>query len=127
MRRVAITLLHAVLPAALFSQAASEPAAAQQRPAVIVTPGSEQTYRAAVQRFADGSPAASPGRAAAFQRSLGEALELSGAPLTNPRGQGVPARPVHDGQAYWIKVSAQADGSFSVLNGRNGFTKVYRR
>ena len=49
------------------------------------------------------------------------------APLTIARGQDVPPRPVHDGQAYWIKVSAQADGSFAVSNGRNGFTKVYRR
>jgi hypothetical protein len=49
------------------------------------------------------------------------------APLTNARGQGAPARPVHNGQAYWIKVSAQADGSFTVSNGRNGFTKAYRR
>jgi len=49
------------------------------------------------------------------------------APLANARGQGVPARPVHDGQAYWIKVSAQADGSFTVSNARNGFTKTYRR
>ncbi len=78
MRRTAVALLHAALPAALLAQVASEPAAAQQRPAVIVTPGSEQTYRVAVQRFADGSPTASPERAAAFRRSLGEALELSG-------------------------------------------------
>jgi TolB protein len=74
MRHTAVALLHA----ALLVQLASEPAAAQQRPAVIVTPGSEQTYRVAVQRFADDSPAASPERPAAFRRSLGEALEFSG-------------------------------------------------
>ncbi len=28
--------------------------------------------------------------------------------------------------AYWIKVSAQADGTFTVTNSRNGFTKTYR-
>ena len=49
------------------------------------------------------------------------------APMTNAREQVVPARPVHDGQAYWIKVSARSDGSFTVSNARNGFTKVYRR
>ena len=27
--------------------------------------------------------------------------------------------------AHWIKVSAAADGSFSVTNGRNGFSKSY--
>jgi beta-lactamase superfamily II metal-dependent hydrolase len=48
------------------------------------------------------------------------------APLTNPRrGAGAPPRPVHNGEAYWIKVSANADGSFTVTNNRNGFTKEY--
>jgi hypothetical protein len=28
--------------------------------------------------------------------------------------------------SYWIKVSAQQNGSFSVTNARNGFTKSYR-
>jgi hypothetical protein len=27
--------------------------------------------------------------------------------------------------AYWIKVSARADGSFTVTNSRNGFSKSY--
>jgi len=49
------------------------------------------------------------------------------APLTNPRrGDGAPPRPVHNGEANWIKVTARGDGSFTVTNGRNGFTKEYR-
>jgi competence protein ComEC len=32
----------------------------------------------------------------------------------------------HNGKAYWIKVSAQLDGSFMVTNGRTGFSKTYR-
>ena len=48
------------------------------------------------------------------------------APLTNAgRGGGAPPRPVHDGEANWIKVSGHNDGSFTVTNGRNGFTKDY--
>lgn len=31
----------------------------------------------------------------------------------------------HIGPAFWIKVTAQADGSFTVLNSRNGFSKTY--
>ena len=27
--------------------------------------------------------------------------------------------------AYWIKVSARSDGSFTVTNSRNGFSKTY--
>lgn len=33
--------------------------------------------------------------------------------------------PVHSGRAYWIKVSAQSDGAFTVTNTRNGFSKRY--
>jgi hypothetical protein len=29
--------------------------------------------------------------------------------------------------AYWIKVSARADGTFTVSNSRNGFSKTYAR
>jgi hypothetical protein len=42
-----------------------------------------------------------------------------------PPGPQAPPAPVHNGTAYWIKVSAQADGSFTVTNGRNGFSKIY--
>ena len=43
-----------------------------------------------------------------------------------PQGTEAPPPPLHNGTAYWIKVSAQTDGTFSVTNGRNGFTKTYR-
>jgi hypothetical protein len=49
------------------------------------------------------------------------------APLTGgQRGAGAPPRLVHNGEAHWIKVSGQGDGSFTVTNSRNGFTKEYR-
>jgi len=40
-------------------------------------------------------------------------------------GGGAGPAPVHNGPAFWIKASAREDGSFSVMNGRNGFTKTY--
>jgi competence protein ComEC len=43
-----------------------------------------------------------------------------------PQGQQAPPAPVHNGKAYWFKVSAQQDGTFSVTNTRNNFTKTYR-
>jgi hypothetical protein len=50
------------------------------------------------------------------------------APTPPPQpGPGAPPPPVHNGDAYWIKVSAQQDGSFTVTNTRNGFSKSYRR
>jgi competence protein ComEC len=42
-----------------------------------------------------------------------------------PGGPGAPPPPAHNGTAYWIKVSAMEDGSFTVTNTRNGFTKRY--
>ena len=34
--------------------------------------------------------------------------------------------PVHNGAAFWVKVSAKRDGSFTVTNTRNGFSKTYQ-
>ena len=48
------------------------------------------------------------------------------APLVPRRGAGGPPRLVHNGEAHWIKVSGRGDGSFTVTNSRNGFTKEYR-
>jgi hypothetical protein len=42
-----------------------------------------------------------------------------------PPGPNAPPPPAHNGQAYWIKVSARKDGSFTVTNARNGFSKTY--
>lgn len=41
-------------------------------------------------------------------------------------GPGTAPPPAHNGPAYWIKVSARTDGSFTVTNARNGFSKEYR-
>jgi competence protein ComEC len=46
------------------------------------------------------------------------------APIATP-GPGAPPAPVHDGPAFWIKVTAQQDGTFIVTNQRNGFAKTY--
>ena len=43
-----------------------------------------------------------------------------------PPGPGAPPPPAHNGAAYWVKVSAQTDGSFTVTNGRNNFSKTYK-
>jgi beta-lactamase superfamily II metal-dependent hydrolase len=50
-----------------------------------------------------------------------------GAPGPGGRASGGAAggRGEHTGPAFWIKVSAQSDGTFSVTNTRNNFTKTY--
>ena len=48
------------------------------------------------------------------------------APIAAPApGPNVPPPPAHNGPAYWIKLSAQPDGTFTVTNARNGFSKTY--
>ena len=47
------------------------------------------------------------------------------APMSPPSGPGASPAPLHNGKAYWIKISAEADGSFTVTNGRNGLSKTY--
>ena len=50
------------------------------------------------------------------------------APMPPPRrGSNVGPPPVHSGPAYWIKVEAKRDGTFTVTNSRNGFSKTYLR
>ena len=50
------------------------------------------------------------------------------APFTPPpQGQQAPPAPAHNGKAYYIKISAQQDGIFTVTNTRNGFSKTYGR
>ena len=49
------------------------------------------------------------------------------AAMTPPQpGPNTPPPPAHNGPAYWIKVAAQQDGSFTVTNARNGFSKTYK-
>jgi beta-lactamase superfamily II metal-dependent hydrolase len=43
-----------------------------------------------------------------------------------PQGQQAPPAPAHNGKAFWFKVTAQQDGTFTVTNTRNNFTKTYR-
>jgi hypothetical protein len=49
------------------------------------------------------------------------------APTAAPTpGPGATPPPAHNGKAYWLKVSAETDGSFIVTNTRNGFSKTYK-
>ena len=53
------------------------------------------------------------------------AMPVAPMPLPQP-GPNAPPPPVHSGRAYWVKLSAQEDGTFTVTNTRNGFSKEYR-
>ena len=55
--------------------------------------------------------------------------QLNAIPVTPftppPQGQQAPPPPQHNGTAHYFKVSAQQDGTFTVTNTRNGFSKTY--
>ncbi len=53
------------------------------------------------------------------------AMPIAPVPLPPPGANTLPP-PVHNGPAYWVKISAREDGSFTVTNARNGFSKEYR-
>ncbi len=42
-------------------------------------------------------------------------------------GRGAAAAAAAHTPAFWIKISAESDGTFTVSNSRNGFSKTYRR
>ena len=47
-------------------------------------------------------------------------------PIAAPApGPNAPPPPAHNGPAFWFKIQAKQDGSFSVTNQRNGFSKTY--
>jgi competence protein ComEC len=48
------------------------------------------------------------------------------APYQAQPGAQAPPPPVHNGTAYWFKVSAESDGTFTVTNTRNNFSKTYK-
>jgi competence protein ComEC len=52
------------------------------------------------------------------------AIPIAATPAPAP-GPGATPPPAHNGAAYWIKVAAREDGSFTVTNARNGFSKTY--
>jgi competence protein ComEC len=53
------------------------------------------------------------------------AMPVAPTPAPTP-GPGATPPPAHNGKAYWLKVSADTDGSFTVTNTRNGFSKTYK-
>lgn len=52
--------------------------------------------------------------------------EIPVAPATAPQpGPGATPPPAHNGPAHWFKLVAQQDGSYTITNTRNGFSKTY--
>ena len=73
--------------------------------------------------YAAGVEQNSPG---AFIANLDSASTIASVLTAAPGAQVTATNPAHS-PAYYIKISARPDGSFTVTNTRNGFTKTYAR
>jgi competence protein ComEC len=110
-------LVHALRPrVAVMNNGTRKGGAVQTFQTLHLSPGLEDLWQLHWS-YAGGVEHNSPG---VFIANLDDAATVASV-LTDPA-----ARPAaHAGAAYLIKVSARADGSFTVTNTRNGFTKRY--
>lgn len=53
--------------------------------------------------------------------------DVNAALFRTPDGKEAPAAPVHNGKAYYVKITARTSGTFTVTNTRNGFSKTYTK
>jgi competence protein ComEC len=102
------------------------PAAAQPG-APATPPGAPATAAPPAVPPSTATPTTTPGTPPADVTAAPSGAPAGGAPPGARQGGpgGGRGGPQHTGPAYWIKVSARADGSFTVTNTRNGFTREY--
>jgi hypothetical protein len=118
-------LVHALRPRVALlnngTRKGGQPAAMQ---VLHASPGLEDLWQLHFSQLS-GQEYTVPG--AFIANTIDEALTaMPVAPIAAPApGPGAPPAPVHNGTAYWLKLSAREDGSFTVTNARNGFTKSY--
>ncbi len=105
-----------LLFAALVAQRAhADEVGEAERPVVVVTPGSAQTFRAAIQTFADRSAVPDPARTQRIREDLGSALEFSSVfePISEEAFLGAATTVSLDGDddfacADWTQIGADA-------------------
>jgi competence protein ComEC len=131
-------LVHALRPrVAVMQNGTRKGAGAETMPTLRTSPGLEDIWQlhwglnAGIEQNSagvfianlDGAPApGAPGGAAATAPGAPLAGALpAGAPSGAQPGRGAPPHT----PAYWIKIVAQQDGSFTVSNSRNGYSKTY--
>jgi beta-lactamase superfamily II metal-dependent hydrolase len=92
----------------------------------IEDPAAVAAALTAPPRAAPPAPGATPPAAGAMPPAGGPPADAGRGPGGGGRGPGGGGRGGgHTGPAFWIKVSARADGSFTVTNTRNNFSRTY--
>jgi competence protein ComEC len=114
-------LVHAVRPRVAVMQNGTRKGGAPATFQILRTsPGLEDVWTLHWS-YAAGVEQNSPG---AFIANLDSASTIASVLTAAPGSQVTPTNPAHS-PAYYIKISARPDGSFTVTNTRNGFTKSY--
>lgn len=90
---------------------------------LLSSPGLEDLWQLHASQFS-GQEYTAPGLFIANRFEDETSLPLAPLSFQSP-SPGDPPIPPHNGKAYYLKITAKQDGSFTILNTRNGFTKTY--
>lgn len=114
-------LVHAVRPrVAVMSNGTRKGGAIATYQTLRSSPGLEDVWTSHWS-YAGGIEHNSPGVFIANVDSMATIASIVNPAPGAPAGRGDPAH----APAYWIKISARSDGTFTVTNARNGFSKTY--
>ena len=123
-------LVHGLQPrVAVMQNGTRKGAGTQVMPILRSSPGLEDiwqlhwSYGAGIEQNSAGVFIANVEDAATIATVLTAPPRGSGGGRAGGGGRGTPLPP-HT-PAYWIKITAQPDGSFTVSNSRNGYSKTY--
>jgi len=118
-------LVHGLRPRVAISsngiRKGAQPAAME---VLFTSPGLEDLWQLHASQFS-GQEYTVPGVFIA-NRLDDEPAAMVVAPFVAPQGRDAPPVPVHSGPAHFLLVEASEDGTFTVTNTRNGFSKTYR-
>ena len=136
-------LVHALKPrVAVMQNGTRKGAGAQTMPTLRTSPGLEDIWQlhwglnAGIEQNSagvfianvDGAPApGAPAGPAATAPVAPAAPQAAGLPAAAPSGAQAGRGAASHTPAYWIKIEAQRDGSFTVSNSRNGYRKTYTK
>ena len=118
-----VPLVHGLAPrVALMNNGPRKGGQAETMKILYSSPGLEDLWQLHFS-FISGQEYSAPG--VFIANGLDEASDTVPVGSSTPSRGAAPPQPPHNGAAYWIKVAAREDGTFTVTNARNGFSKTY--
>ena len=108
---------------AISSNGIREGAQVEAMKVMFAAPGLEDLWQLHFSQFS-GQEYTVPGAFIANRFDGEESIPIAPTPAQSP-DRSAPPIPLHNGPAFYLKVTAQQDGTFTVTNTRNGFSKTY--